>query len=92
MSTVKYEKLPDGRLLLEMTEAEREEHEHARAVVQDGKPLEDSDLKQVSGGLTFRETGWDRFRLWNYAFWNGQVDVMSDICSGVPLKDISWRP
>ena len=91
MNTQDY-KLPDGRSVNEMTEAEREEHEHARAVVQDGKPLEDADLEQVAGGLTFRETKWDRFRLLNYAFWNGEMDVMGDIISGVPLKDISWRP
>ena len=91
MNTQDY-KLPDGRSVDEMTEAEREEFEHARAVVQDGKPLEDVDLEQVAGGLYFRETKWDRFRLMNYAFWNGELDVIGDIVSGVPLKDIAWRP
>ncbi|MDD9806395.1 MAG: hypothetical protein OXU50_04405 [Gammaproteobacteria bacterium] len=85
-------KLPDGRSMSQMTAAEAEEHEHARAVVQENASLAEEELDKIHGGLTFRETKWDRFRLWNYAFWNGELDVMSDLMQGKPLSEISWRP
>lgn len=84
-------KLPDGRVMSEMTQDERAEFERVKETYE-GDPLTADELKAVTGGLTFRETKWDRFRLHTYAFFNGQMDVMMQIQIGTPLADISWRP
>lgn len=84
--------LPDGRPVSEMTVAEQAEWDNIRQIVEDGKSLGDGELSQVAGGLTFRETTYDRFRLHTYAFFNGRIDVMMMIQSGAPLANIPWRP
>jgi len=90
MNTAEY-KAPDGRSFEELTDEERGEFDRIQSVYE-GAPLDREALESITGGLTFRETPLDRWRLHAFAFFNGELDVMMKITTGVPLSEIKWRP